>query len=114
MVRVSIDSTLVIDSMGRDYIIERVINAIEKKRKQNGYVLLPRPKDEEDKQEQIELFGDNVHKRIYYTWFVDKDRTEPELLISADLVNYDKVDINFHDYTYNMDITVEPWIMYKE
>lgn len=107
MVNVLIDSTLVKDSMGRDYIIDKVIKHLEKSKKCHSYVLI----EKTDLNEAEELFGDNVDKRIHYSWFKSVAESEPILLISPDLDKMDKKEIDFKHFENDSNILAKPDII---
>lgn len=102
-----IDRTLDRDTMGRDYIIDKVISNLNKTKRKHSYILIRKPENEEEKDEAISLFGEeNLGKRIYYSWIRQEDKDL--LLISGLLNRYDKIDIDFGCYVNNSEIKVEP------
>lgn len=88
--RILVDKIICGDTAVRDEIIERIIKHLNKTRNCHSYII-----------------NSEAHTRVYYSWILDCDK-RPSLMISPRLDRYDKIDIEFMEFSTGLEISVEP------
>ena len=108
MVKVLLDSSLSLDSEGRDYVVDRVIEHLETTGECHSYIEIEKPQNPEEEEIVKVLFSDCLDKPIRYSWIKESDSPEPTLLISPVLDKLDEINLEFTSYDWDASITVEP------
>ena len=109
MNKVFIDSALDRETCGRDYIIDKAIENLNKTQECHGYIFIQEPKTDEEEETAIILFGDNLGKKIFYSWV--NIEGEDQLFISSKLDQFDEVDIDFNIYECDTEIKIKSEII---